>query len=151
MRKIGTYISAAVILAVIFLAVMANAGDLPSVPLAGDGSTISLVSTEYEVPISLPTSPSTPTTEALQLDKTHLELIYRQKASLTANDTVEWKSSNEAVVTVDQNGNLKASGKGEAAVTATAADGREAVCIVSVRYTWWQLLIRYVLFGWLWY
>ena len=46
--------------------------------------------------------------------------------------SVEWKSDNEAVATVDSEGNVKAIAHGFALITATLANGREACCIVYV-------------------
>ena len=84
-----------------------------------------------------------------------LELYYKldNGAKLQASeDNVVWRSGNESVVKVDANGSLTTVKAGVTAVTATTADGdRQATCIVYVRYTWWQKLIRIFLFGWLWY
>ncbi len=148
MKKIGAYFAVLVVLAAFGMTILAHAGDLPPVPLTGEsGSDLSEVNTDYEVPISIPIA-----TEALTVSQTRLQLIYRQKTALTANDTVTWKSDNDAVVKVDPaSGKLTAAGPGTAAITATAADGRTAICTVSVQYTWWQWLIRILLFGWIWY
>jgi uncharacterized protein YjdB len=105
------------------------------------------------VPLSFPVETETETeTKALTISQTQMQLIYRQKAVLTANDSVTWKSSNDAVVKVDpENGSLYAADRGTAIVTATTEDGRTASCTVTVQYTWWQWIIRILLFGWIWY
>ncbi|MBR4799865.1 MAG: SH3 domain-containing protein [Clostridia bacterium] len=45
---------------------------------------------------------------------------------------LNWKSDNESVATVDEEGNVKAIAHGCALITATLANGREACCIVYV-------------------
>ncbi|MBQ4269137.1 MAG: hypothetical protein IJB97_05755, partial [Clostridia bacterium] len=58
--------------------------------------------------------------------------VSKLKATVTGNDmTVEWSSSNTAVLTVDENGNIYPQGEGDAIVTA-AVDGASAICNVSV-------------------
>ena len=49
------------------------------------------------------------------------------------NKTVTWASDNEAVATVDENGNVTAVGKGTAIITATTFNGKTAQCTVSVK------------------
>ncbi len=69
--------------------------------------------------------------------------------------TVEYKSSNSGVVSVDKNGNVYGAKKGSAVITCTVTDelGNEVsdTCTVNVKYTWWQWIIVIVLFGWIWY
>ena len=154
MKKISGLLAVLLVLAVFALTIFAHAGDLPSVPLTGEsGSDLSEVNTDYEVPISFPTETETEAeTKAMTISQTQMQLIYRQKAVLTANDSVTWKSSNDSVVKVDpENGSLYAVDRGTAIVTATTEDGRTASCTVTVQYTWWQWLIRIFLFGWIWY
>jgi len=148
MKKICAYLAVLLVLAVFGMTVLAHAGDMPTVPLSGDvNNDLSEVSTDYEVPISIPFS-----TEALEISQTKLSMIYRQEAALTANAAVTWQSDNNSVVKVDPaSGKLTAAGVGTATVTAATEDGRTASCTVTVRYTWWQKLIRIFLFGWLWY
>ena len=154
MKKIGAYFAVLLVLAAFGMTILAYAGDLSSVPLTGgSGSELSEVNTDYEVPISFPTETETEAeTKAMTISQTQIQLIYRQKAVLTANDSVTWKSSNDAVVKVDpENGSLYAADRGTAIVTATTEDGRTASCTVTVQYTWWQWIIRILLFGWIWY
>lgn len=47
------------------------------------------------------------------------------------DQTVEWKSSNDAVATVDENGKVTAIAAGEATITATAG-GKSGSCVVTV-------------------
>ena len=46
---------------------------------------------------------------------------------------VEWKTSDEKVVTVDENGTVKAAGLGKAVITAATEDGATAECKVTVK------------------
>ena len=79
----------------------------------------------------------------ITLNKTELSLYVNSTETLTAivspdnayNKTLHWESSNPSVATVDSNGNVKAISRGEAVITATAADGQgaKAECKVTVR------------------
>ena len=64
-------------------------------------------------------------------------------------------SDNPDVAAVDENGVVTTDEPGTAHITVTAADkygfSENAVCTVTVQYSWWQWLIRIFLFGWLWY
>ena len=67
-------------------------------------------------------------------------------------DQIKWESSNEKVATVDDQGNVKMTGKGTATITATSLDGEAtAECKVTVNYSAGQWIIIIVLFGWIWY
>ena len=79
--------------------------------------------------------------ESVSLDKTELSLEVGGEETLTAtvaptnatNKNVTWSSSNSAVATVDQNGNVEAVGAGTAIITVTTADGgKTATCAVTV-------------------
>ena len=71
-----------------------------------------------------------------------------------AKYTVEYKSANPKIATVDENGNVLAKGKGTATITVTVTDEYgntvEDTCTVTVKLTFIQKIIMYVLFGWLW-
>ena len=63
-----------------------------------------------------------------------------------------WESSDESVATVDETGAVYGVQPGTAIITARTADGSlEATCEVTVSYSILQLIIIYVLFGWIWY
>ena len=76
---------------------------------------------------------------SVTLDKTDLTLDMNGTANLTATvkpddattKTVTWKSDNEGVAIVDNNGNVTAKAAGTATITATA-DGKSASCKVTV-------------------
>lgn len=78
--------------------------------------------------------------QSLAFDKKELTMARGTEDKLTLNatpanalvgKTVVWESSDEEVVTVDQEGNLKAVGTGEATVTASV-DGKEASALITV-------------------
>lgn len=76
---------------------------------------------------------------SVKLDKNSLELTVGETKTLVAtvapdnatDKTVAWESSDPAVVTVDQSGNIRAVAEGSASVTASAG-GKSDVCEVSV-------------------
>ena len=69
--------------------------------------------------------------QSITLDKTEVSLKATETTTLvatvlpetTSNKSVEWKSSNEAVATVNNKGEVTAIAVGEATITATTADG----------------------------
>ncbi len=69
--------------------------------------------------------------------------------------TVSYSSSDDSVVSVDQNGKITTRDTGSATITVTVTDeyGNTVsdTCNVEVKYTWWQWIIVIVLFGWIWY
>ncbi|MBQ6268418.1 MAG: bacterial Ig-like domain-containing protein [Clostridia bacterium] len=65
---------------------------------------------------------------------------------------LRWRSSDESVVSVDGNGKLTTHKKGTATITCETEDGSQsAECKVTVNYTVLQIIIIYVLFGFIWY
>lgn len=79
------------------------------------------------------------------------------KADDGAKYKVEYSTSNPKVATVDKNGKVTATkrGSGTATITCTVTDSNGNVvkdtCKVSVKLSFGQILIVYVLFGWIWY
>ena len=79
------------------------------------------------------------------------------KADDDAKYKVEYSTSNAKVATVDKNGKVTATkrGSGTATITCTVTDSNGNVvkdtCKVSVKLSFGQILIVYVLFGWIWY
>ena len=75
----------------------------------------------------------------VQLNTTSKAMIVNTKDKLVAtvtpdnasNKTVSWSSNNPSVITVDQNGNLKAVGLGEATITVKTANGKVATAKVT--------------------
>ena len=89
-----------------------------------------------------------------------LDLKYREEAQCTAEVmpedaegyTLVWSSSDEKVASVDQNGRVRAVGRGAAVITCATQDGYAcSTFTVKVDYSFWQWLIKIVLFGWIWY
>lgn len=90
--------------------------------------------------------------EPLTLSETKLAMHFKDTKTLTANRDVVWSSDNENAIKVDASGKLTAVGKGKATITATdTATGDTAKCEVTVKYSFIQILIRILLFGWIWY
>ena len=81
------------------------------------------------------------------------------KPTIKADDgvkyTVKYSSSNTKVATVDKNGKVYAAKRGTATITCTVTDSDgntvQDTCKVTVKYTWWQWIIKIVLGGWAWY
>ena len=77
---------------------------------------------------------------SISLDKATMDLGWGETGTITATltdseDTIKWSSSDETVVTVDQNGLVTAVETGTATVTATAGEGKKQVsasCEVTV-------------------
>lgn len=77
----------------------------------------------------------------ISLDKTSLSITKGETAKLNAvlspsnatSQNITWRSSNNLVAAVDQDGNVTATGGGTTEITATAEDGKfQATCIVNV-------------------
>lgn len=103
-----------------------------------------------------------PSVAAVSLDRTFISMIYKQKNTEkliaivypdnAGNKSVTWSSSDPSVASVDSEGNVTAHARGSTAITATSVDGgKTSTCMVTVSYTWWQWLIKILLFGWIWY
>ena len=91
-----------------------------------------------------------------------ITLTYGQTHEITVRvdldaeiETVTFESSDTSVVNVDENGIITTGGRGEAEITCTVTDKEgnteTGTCTISVEYTFWQWIIKIVLFGWLWY
>lgn len=77
---------------------------------------------------------------SILLNKTTLNMFIGDTEQLVAtilpenatDKSVTWKSNNASVVTVEQNGNVKAVAQGTAQITLTAKNGVQALCTVNV-------------------
>ena len=92
------------------------------------------------------------------IDAENLSLNYKGSVSIDKvalkNIDVTYESSSPEIITVDAGGTITAVGTGTATITATATIDGEAIedeVTVTSSYSWWQLIINIVLFGWLWY
>ncbi len=102
---------------------------MQSIMLSKSGASDSFSITVNEIPVS-----------AVTMSKTELVMEKGDTEELTAaispenatNKDVEWSSSNDSVVTVDQRGKVRAVSSGKAVVTAKAANGVEGKCEISV-------------------
>lgn len=100
-----------------------------NIMLSKSGASDSFSITVNEIPVS-----------AVTMSKTELVMEKGDTEDLTAaispenatNKDVEWSSSNDSVVTVDQRGKVRAVSLGEAVVTAKSANGVEGKCEISV-------------------
>ena len=108
----------------------------------------------------IPVEPDEPVT-GLSVKVNDFTLNYKGTAKLnpeinaSGRYSVEYISSNEAVVTVDKNGNVTATGEGTAEITVIVTDSKGDIygdtCKVTVAKAWWQWLIVIFLLGFLWY
>lgn len=93
----------------------------------------------------------------IEIEQTSIELNYKSSAKLNidtsySKENLNFKSGNTNVATIDDNGNVYASGKGSTTITVETKDGSlNDTCNVTVKYAWWQWIIVIVLFGWIWY
>ncbi|NLC72229.1 MAG: hypothetical protein GX684_00430 [Ruminococcaceae bacterium] len=90
----------------------------------------------------------------------NIEIEYKKQSALTAevkpdnstNTELTWQSSDEKVAAVDKDGVITATGRGEAKITCASKDGfANSEITVRVYYTWWQWIVKILLFGWIWY
>ena len=82
--------------------------------------------------------------------------VKTQIAADAANYTTDFVSDNPEIVSVDDNGVVTGLKRGEANVKCLVTDASGTVhesqsCKVQVQYTFWQWIIRILLFGWIWY
>ncbi len=99
----------------------------------------------------------------LRVTVTDLTVQYRSSGKLAPNVaadegvqyTLAYSGFDSGIISVDENGSVTTRKAGTTTVTVTATDEygnkAEAKCTVTVKYAWWQMLIRIFLFGWLWY
>ena len=90
--------------------------------------------------------------EPLTIEQTQITLLYRETAYIATSEPVTWSSSDMSVAYANTDGYIVTTGSGTAVLTAVSQlDDSTAACTVTVRYAWWQTLIRIFLFGFLWY
>ncbi|MBQ8015361.1 MAG: Ig-like domain-containing protein [Clostridia bacterium] len=69
-----------------------------------------------------------------------------------SNGKIIYVSSDPSVAKVDENGRVTGVKTGKAVITATVEGTDNSVsCEVTVKYAWWQWIIRILLLGFLWY
>ncbi len=89
----------------------------------------------------------------ISLNTSSLTLMPGSSSTLTAtitpsdatNQKVTWRSSNPSVISVDQNGRVRANSSGSATITVTSRDGGYAAqCRVTTEVTWTEEVIDYI-------
>ncbi len=94
--------------------------------------------------------------KGIKISSESLDMNYKKTQALSAtvtgvsNAKVAWSSSNPNVATVDQNGNVTSTGRGNAVITATYGNYSSS-CNVKVDFSFGQWLIYILLFGFIWY
>ena len=66
-------------------------------------------------------------------------------------DGVYFESLNPDIATVDDNGKITATGRGNAIILVTDIDGNISYYSITVNFSFFQWIIYIVFFGWLWY
>ena len=114
---------------------------------------------DMEIPATMPAENVTVTAQwqlAARMPDRELVIYYKSVGRLNTitedPSLVEYTSSDESVVTVDKDGNYKAVGRGNAVITMhIVGTDIEEHCKITVKYAWWQVLIRIFLLGFIWY
>ncbi len=97
-----------------------------------------------------------PYIEEVRITSGDLRVSYKAEGEITVEAdekaNLVFESSDESVVKVDENGNYIAVGGGIATITVTDLNtGVSATCNITVTFSWWQWIVRILLFGFLWY
>ena len=111
------------------------------------------------IPATMPAENVTVTAQwqlAARMPDRELVIYYKSVGRLNTitedPSLIEYTSSDESVVTVDKDGNYKAVGRGNAVITMhIVGTDIEEHCKITVKYAWWQVLIRIFLLGFIWY
>ena len=114
---------------------------------------------DMEIPTTMPAENVTVTAQwqlAARMPDRELVIYYKSVGRLNTitedPSLIEYTSSDESVVTVDKDGNYKAVGRGNAVITMhIVGTDIEEHCKITVKYAWWQVLIRIFLLGFIWY
>ena len=83
-----------------------------------------------------------------------ITINYKDKADMFFYgnaETVEWSSENEDVAVVTENGKIQGTGTGTTTITVKTSDDQTEKINVTVSYSFWQKIIVYLFFGWIWY
>ena len=86
--------------------------------------------------------------------KQKVSLKYKASESVFQNrkcEIVYWKTSNSNVAIIDENGCVKCVGVGGATIQLKTEDGQEVTIAIDASYAFWQKIIIYLFFGWIWY
>ena len=99
-----------------------------------------------------PVTPVNP--NAVSITAPEGDIRYRETGlQLKADEPVKWTTSDPSIATVDDDGNITVTGVGTVYITATPVEpGSDPASVkLEISYTWWQILIRVFLLGFLWY
>jgi len=82
-----------------------------------------------------------------------ITINYKDTYDLKANgiNCYNVKVDDGKIVSVDSNGVLRGLSRGKTTITVYDSYGSAEKYNVEVKYTWWQWIIKIVLFGWIWY
>ncbi len=92
-----------------------------------------------------------------------ISINYKHSATVTPTVTadtgavysVTYTSSDSGIATISENGEVFGAGRGTTTITCTVTDNNGNTVTdtfdVSVSFTWWQWIIKILLFGWIWY
>ena len=113
---------------------------------------------DYAIEYSIDYEIITDSEKQVTINQKDININYKETLKLSTDisdsseNTIVWQSSNPEVATVDENGNITATGSGTATITATI-EGTDISdsCKITVSYAWWQWLIRIFLLGFIWY
>ena len=128
-------------------------------PVAPTRAGYAFVGWDKEIPATMPAENMTLTAQwrlIARMPDRELVIYYKSVGKLNTitedPSLVEYTSSDESVVTVDKDGSYKAVGRGTAVITMhVVGTDIEEHCKITVKYTWWQMLIRIFLLGFIWY
>lgn len=83
-----------------------------------------------------------------------ISLKYKESKSVFQDrkcEIISWQSSNSNVAVIDKNGCVECVGVGDATIQLKTEDGQEATVAIDASYSFWQKIIVYLFFGWIWY
>lgn len=83
-----------------------------------------------------------------------ISLMYKESQSVFQDrkcEIISWQSSNSNVAVIDEKGCVKCVGIGDATILLRTEDGQEAIVAIDASYSFWQKIIVYLFFGWIWY
>lgn len=86
--------------------------------------------------------------------KNEIKMNYKDCCSVFENrktEIISWETTNEKIAIINEDGNAEAVGVGTTTINIKTSDGQSKNITVSVSYTFWQKIIVYLFFGWIWY
>jgi uncharacterized protein YjdB len=95
------------------------------------GKEASCIVTVKERPVEVKSIILDPTEDQIFINET-LPISAKVLPENAVDKTLKWTTNNPSVATVDDNGNVRGVGLGEAVITARASNGVNAVCIIKV-------------------